>query len=199
MPPENQWSPPDEPRAPLRARPDPATIRAHPKAFIALGVVSVVLGFAALLFPFAATLAAELVLGGVLVAAGIAQVAHGVQLRAWKGWGVLVAGGALSILVGGLLLLFPMTGVMSLTLVLAAFFLVGGVMRAILAARMRPHEGWGWLLTSGLLSAALGLIVLTQWPEAAQWLLGLLLGVDLIFSGTFLVQTGNRLRKGAMI
>jgi uncharacterized membrane protein HdeD (DUF308 family) len=162
-------------------------------------VISIVLGFAALLFPFAATLAAELVLGAVLVAAGVAQIGHGVQLRAWKGWGVLVAGGALSILVGGLLLLFPWTGALSLTLILAAFFLIGGAMRAILSFRMRPQSGWGWLLASGLLSAALGLIVLTQWPQAARWLLGLLLGVDLIFSGSFLVQIGNRVRKGAAV
>ena len=183
----------------MDVRPDAATIRAHPKTFITLGVISVVLGFAALLFPFAATLAVELMLGAVLVAAGIAQVGHGVQLRAWKGWGVLVVGGVLSALVGGLLLFFPLTGALSLTLLLAAFFLVGGVMRAFLAARVRPQSGWGWLLASGLLSAALGVIVLTQWPQAAQWLLGLLLGVDLIFSGTFLVQIGNRARKGAVV
>lgn len=179
----------------MNVRPDSSDIRAHPKAFIALGVVSIVLGVVALLFPFAATLATELVIGAVLVAAGVAQVVQGLKLRAWDGWGMLVAGGALSTLVGLLLLFFPMTGVLSLTFILAAFFLAGGAVRAVSAFRMRPRDGWGWLFASGLLSVALGVIVLAQWPEAARWLLGLLLGVDLIFSGTTLVQVGNRFRK----
>ena len=114
---------------------------------------------------------------------------HAFRAARWKGF-ILAMMGALLSLGIGILLLYPLTGILSLTLVIAVFFMAGGLFRILLAFRLRPLDHWGWLLVSGILSLLLAAIILTQWPTAAAWLLGLLVGIDLMFSGWTLLMLG---------
>lgn len=167
-----------------------------PGSLFALGVVMIMLGAAAVLFPLTATLATELVIGGVLLVAGIFQSVVAFRQRRWRGFFFALVSGLLAVAVGVLLLLFPLAGILSLTLIVAAFFLLQGIFRIAHALRERPRPGFGWLLFSGVLSTALGALIFLQWPAAATWLLGLLVGLDLLMSGGRNVWLSVAMRRG---
>ena len=165
-------------------------VREHRLWFLALGIAMVLLGIAAIAFPFMATLAVELLLGWILLANGALGIVHAFRASRWNGFMLAMLAALLSLGIGILLLLYPLTGILSLTLVIAVFFMAGGLFRILLAFRLRPLDHWGWLLVSGILSLLLAAIILTQWPTAAAWLLGLLVGIDLMFSGWTLLMLG---------
>lgn len=158
-------------------------VREHRLGFLALGIVLILLGVAAMFFPFVATLATELTIGWILVFAGIAQSLHAIRLRDRIGFWPSLLSGLLTLAVGLLLLVFPMTGILSITLLVAVLFLVNGIFRLTQGLRLRPAGYWGWLVAGGILSILLGIMVIAQWPAAAIWLVGLLVGIDLMFSG----------------
>lgn len=157
------------------------------------GLASILLGLAGIAFPFLVTLAAELLLGAVLIATGAVQA-----LRALFSGDVATRGptllfGMVALAGGAMLLLYPSEGMLTLTALLAAFFLVGGMMKLLGAWQLRDARirelGWaeasgrGWLALSGALSLGLGLLLFLGLPATADWALGLLLGVDLLFLG----------------
>lgn len=163
--------------------------------FLALGILLVIVGMAAIAFPFISTIAAKIALGWVLLIAGIAEVVHAFYVKRWAGffWNLLV--GLLYLAVGFWLAFFPLTGILSLTIVLAALFIVEGAIEVVMGFRVNPHEGWGWLVFSGLVAIAAGLLIALSLPSSAVWALGLLAGVNLLVSGwsfIFLALTGRR-------
>jgi uncharacterized membrane protein HdeD (DUF308 family) len=92
-----------------------------------------------------------------------------------------------------LLIRYPLTGEVTLTMILASFFLVGGAFRTLGAAALRlPRRGWAVL--SGLVSAALGVLLLVQLPAASLWFLGLAIGIEFIFDGVSVISLGGALR-----
>jgi uncharacterized membrane protein HdeD (DUF308 family) len=90
--------------------------------------------------------------------------------------------------VGIVLLVAPLQGALALTIVLAVFLLVEGVFKIITAFRVRDHRGWGWLLASGIVSVILGLLIWAQWPASGLWVIGLLVAIQLLFTGWSLVM-----------
>ena len=150
---------------------------------IALGIVLIVLGVVAVLFPVMASFAVNLIIGAVLAASGIVELVRSVRMSTRKGLWLGVLNGVLALVIGMLLLLFPLPGVLSLALLVSVFFLVGGVLRMMLAWQLKPHDHWGWVMTSGVLALVLGALIVWQWPEAGAWIIGLLVGIDLIFAG----------------
>jgi len=150
---------------------------------VTIGVISIVLGIAALFFPWWTTLGIELVFGIFLLIVGVLELVRLFFDRSAGGIGLSVIFGILAIVAGGLLLAYPLQGMFTLTLVLAVFFLLGGAFKTAAAWLLRPAPGWGWMVTSGVISIVLGVIVLVALPESAFWLLGVLLGIDLIFFG----------------
>lgn len=155
--------------------------------FLALGLIMLAAGISAVVFPFMATLAVAVSIGIVLVVAGIAQFVHAFSVRKWRGFLLTLLSGLLSLVVGSLVLIYPGTGILSLTLLVGTFLLAGGALKALLAFRLRPLAGWPWLLFSGCLAMLLGVLVVWMWPSAAGWVLGLLVGIDLVFSGWWLL------------
>ena len=158
-------------------------VRRYSTWFLVVGIATIVLGVGALVFPKVATIAVVLLFGSVLTVYGALGAIHAFRsVRRtgfpWSLFGALFAFGA-----GLLLLLFPMTGVLSLTLLVTAYFLASGTFRVLYAVRLRPADRWGWLLLSGLLAIGLAIAITVQWPEPAIWIIGMLLGIDLIFSG----------------
>ncbi|HNP37572.1 MAG TPA: HdeD family acid-resistance protein [Woeseiaceae bacterium] len=170
-------------------------VRRHSAWFLIVGIVAIVLGLAALVFPKAATTAVELLVGSILTVYGALGAKNAFRHVRWNRFlwslfGALFAFGA-----GLLLLLFPMTGVLSLTLLVAAFFLASGSFRVLLAVRLRPADRWVWLLLSGLLAITLAVAISVHWPELDIWVIGLLLGIDLIFSGFAAVLLAQAARR----
>lgn len=149
-----------------------------------LGIVQVVGGFIALAVPAAASLAAAIVVGAVLVVSGVFQLAHAFRVRTWKGVLLESLGGLLYVAAGLLALLFPLTGALTLTIVVGALLVADGFVRCVLAYRLRPMDGWGWFLAAGVASTLVGIVLLVGWPLTGLWAIGVLLGVNLIVSGT---------------
>jgi uncharacterized membrane protein HdeD (DUF308 family) len=101
----------------------------------------------------------------------------------------------LYVVAGAYLAFFPLTGIITLTILLAALFIVEGGLEISMALRVRPHEGWGWLLLSGLVAVAVGLLIAFGLPSSAAWAIGLLAGINLISTGwgfLFLALAGRR-------
>jgi uncharacterized membrane protein HdeD (DUF308 family) len=157
--------------------------------FWAAGIAAIVVGILALLLPYAATIATELLIGAVLTATGIVDLVA--AFRAHKtsriAFGVLF--GLLSLGAGVLLLAYPVRGIVALTAFLAIFFLAGGLLKAWLSFQIRPARRWGWMLASAVLSIALGALIWGGLPGTAVWVMGALVGIDLIFFGATLIGT----------
>jgi uncharacterized membrane protein HdeD (DUF308 family) len=151
--------------------------------FLTLGIVLVVAGIAAIMFPLVSTIAAKIALGWIFLAAGVVMIIHAFSIQRWGGFLMELLLGVLYLVAGGWLAFFPLTGIVTLTILLAALFLAEGVVEVIMGFRVRPHEGWGWLVFSGLIAVAVGLLIAAELPSSAVWAIGLLVGVNLLSTG----------------
>jgi uncharacterized membrane protein HdeD (DUF308 family) len=164
-------------------------IRAHWKMFLIEGIVLVVLGIAAILVPPAATLAFTLVIGWLFLISGIFGLFTTFYMRNAPGfwWSLLSA--VIGIAAGIVLLRWPISGSVSLTFVLIAFFVVEGIVTIMYALdhRNQLSHRWGWMLASGVVDLILAGIIFAGLPESATWALGLLVGINLVFGGTAMI------------
>jgi uncharacterized membrane protein HdeD (DUF308 family) len=167
-----------------------STIHAHWKLFLAQGIVMIVLGVLAVALPNLATLAVEIFVGWLFFVGGIfrtASVWHSRQAPSFV-WSMLTA--ILSIVLGLILVLRPLAGVLTLTMVLVAFFIIEGIASIIGAVEHRQHlRSWGWVLFSGIIDLVLAYLIWAGWPSSASWAIGLLVGINMLFLGLSLVMT----------
>ncbi len=168
--------------------------------FLALGIVLIVAGLAAIAFPLFSTIAAKIMLGWLFLIGGVMMILHAFNAPAWQGflWELLI--GILYAVAGGYLAFFPLTGLLTLAILLAMLFIAEGVFEVIMALRVRPHEGWGFLLLSGIAALLVGVLIAMDLPGSAVWALGLLVGINLLFSGwsyIFLALAGRRAHEAA--
>lgn len=167
-----------------------STIHAHWKLFLAQGILMVVLGFLAVAEPNVATVAVGLFVGWLFFIGGIFRAVSVWQSRQLPGfaWSLLTA--VLAIVLGLILILRPLAGVLTLTMVLVAFFIVEGVASILGAIQHRQHlRSWGWVLFSGIIDLLLAYLIWAGWPSSADWAIGLLVGVNMLFFGLSLVMT----------
>jgi uncharacterized membrane protein HdeD (DUF308 family) len=155
---------------------------------LAFGILMIILGVFAIGAPVVATIAFQVVLGWLLVIGGIAEAIHAFMAQSWRGFLFELLSAILYVVVGALLLFNPLLGAAALTLLLAVFLVVEGIFKIIMALRVRDHRGWGWLLASGILSLILGAMIWAQWPASGLWVIGLLVGIQLLFTGWSLVM-----------
>ena len=174
-----------------------AALHEHWMLFLVEGVVLLVLGATAVVLPAIATLAVTILFGWLFLVSGIVGLVTSFWMRHAPGfwWSLLSA--VLGIVVGAMLLGSPLTGAISLTLVLIAFFLIEGVVSIMFALDHRRELSgqWGWMLVSGLVDLALALMILTGLPSTAAWAVGLLVGINMIFGGAALIAMALHARK----
>jgi uncharacterized membrane protein HdeD (DUF308 family) len=161
----------------------PAAAPEHRGWFIFIGIVLIVVGAAAIAFPFVTTLAAKIVLGWLFLIGGVAQVIHGFSTQKWSAFFLSLIIGLLYVFVGGWLAFFPFTGIITLTIMLAALFIVEGVIEIGMAFRVGSVGGWIWFLISGIIGILAGILIMAGLPSTATWAIGLIVGINLIFSG----------------
>jgi len=169
------------------------------KGLALVGAVMLIGGFLAFLNPFAASLAAEAVAGAAFLAAGAVQLWLAVSDRS-KATGDRWLSGALGlalVLFAVTLVLNPLAGLVTLTALVALFFTVLGALRVGLAWHMRPAQGWGWLMASGVMSLLLAALILLGLPGAALGILGLFLGIDLTMAGAVSLSLAWAKRRDA--
>lgn len=166
--------------------------------FLVLGILLTVFGVIALMYTPAATLASVLILGWLMFFSGIVEAVHAFQARGWGGVLLHVAGGALGILIGLLVVTHPVAGALAWTLLFATFFTVIGLFRLIAAVWLR-YRSWGWAVFDGIVTLALGLLLWAGMPWSGLWFLGFALGIALILRGwstvmfAFAVRTVGRI------
>jgi uncharacterized membrane protein HdeD (DUF308 family) len=146
------------------------------------------MGVVAIGAPVVATIAVQFMLGWLLVISGIAEGIHAFMAQGWRGFLLELLSAVLYLAVGVLLLVNPLGGAVALTIVVAVFLIVEGIFKIITALRVRDHDGWGWLLASGIVSVVLGVLIWAQWPASGLWVIGLLVGIQLLFTGWALVM-----------
>lgn len=167
-------------------------LRKHWKWLLAIGVVLVLLGLVALADAFAVTVASMIFFGWVLVIAGIVQAIQAFRHRQSGHLLLHTLNAVLSCVTGLLLLSNPLAGALVATLLLAAYFTVAGIFRIVAAARM---HGRGWILLSGIVTLLLGIMIWAHWPSSALWIIGMFIGIDLLFSGWSQIMLALVLRR----
>lgn len=165
------------------------TVKAHWKAFLFEGILLAVLGVAALILPPLASLAIAIFLGWMFLISGIGGLIVTYWARSTPGFWWSLISAALAVLAGMLLLARPMQAVLTLTIVLGAYFLAEGVATIMYALEHRRElsSRWSWLLISGLVDIAISFMVITGLPSSAEWAIGILVGINLLFGGASLI------------
>ena len=162
------------------------SVREHWVLFLVEGLILVVLGLAAIVVPAIATLAVAIFVGWLFLIAGIVGLITTFMMRNAPGfwWSLLSA--LVSIAAGVVLVGWPVSGAVSLTLVLIVFFILEGVATIMFAIdhRRQLSGRWGFMLASGIIDLLLAAIILAGLPETAAWAIGLLVGISLIFGGS---------------
>jgi uncharacterized membrane protein HdeD (DUF308 family) len=161
----------------------PAVIAEHRTWFMVLGVVLLLLGVLAIIFPFATTIAAKVALGWLFLIGGVVQIIQSFSTQKWSGFILNLIIGVLYLLAGAWLAFFPLTGIITLTIFLAALFIVNGVLEIGMGFRLRDRSGWFWMLLSGIIGVILGVWLFIGLPETATWAIGLVVGINLVTSG----------------
>ncbi|KPK17836.1 MAG: hypothetical protein AMJ62_00065 [Myxococcales bacterium SG8_38] len=173
------------------------TIKRHAGLGMAVGILTVIVGFLALVAPLVAGLSIAIAVGVLLLVAGVSRLFLAFRMGSF-GHGLLVfVIGLLSIVAGGYMLARPGMALATLTLFLAAYFLVEGVFEIIWAFRLRPIKGWGWTLFSGVVALALGIMIWRQFPVSGVWAVGTLVGISMIFGGASLASVCGAARSAA--
>lgn len=161
--------------------------------FVVLGALLIVLGFVALGSLGIATLATALAIGVVLLAGGAAETVGAFWSRAWSGFFFHLLSGVLSVVVGLMFLRAPVGAMLALTLLLACFLMASGIFNIVAALTYR-FSAWGWPLASGIVDMILGIMIWMEWPTSGLWVIGMFLGISLIFRGFNWIGLGLLLR-----
>jgi uncharacterized membrane protein HdeD (DUF308 family) len=166
-----------------------ASLHEHWVLYLVEGIILLVLGAAAILVPPIATLAVAIFLGWLFLVSGVVGLVTTFWMRHAPGFWWSLVSAILGIAVGIVLLGWPVSGAVSLTLVLIVFFLIEGVASIMFALEhKRELTGrWGWMLASGIVDLILAFIIFAGLPGTAAWALGLLVGINMVFGGSALI------------
>jgi uncharacterized membrane protein HdeD (DUF308 family) len=169
------------------------------KALMAIGVTAIVIGCIAILVPAVASVGTAIFIGWILVIAGAFLVAGAFMAHSIGSVILRLVWALLTVIVGLWLIVEPHNGTLTLTLVLGIYFLFMGLTRTAVAFAARGQEGAGLVGLSGVAGLLVGILVLAKFPSSADWAIGLLVGIDLIFAGwtlTSVAQVGRDLARG---
>lgn len=165
--------------------------------YLLLGCTSCVAGVLAIAFPLVASIAIKILIGWLLLLVGISQILQAFSTQKWRTAVLDFLLGLLLLIAGGILAIYPLTGLIALTLFLAILFVVQGVLQIALSLQLRPVAGWGWVLFSGIVAVAIGILLGLELPSSAGWALGLLAGINMIVSGTGYIALALTAKRSA--
>jgi uncharacterized membrane protein HdeD (DUF308 family) len=172
------------------------TLRARWGWIVALGIIFMIAGVIALGSVVMATVSAVWIVGIMMIMAGVAEIIAAFRVKEWGKaivWGLV---GALYVAAGVIAFESPLLAATVLTLLLGIALMVGGIVRMFLAWHMREAgKPWGWVVVSGIISLLLGLMIVAQWPYSGLYVLGIFLGIDLIFIGSSWLTIGLALKR----
>jgi uncharacterized membrane protein HdeD (DUF308 family) len=161
-------------------------VRRHSLWYLVQGGVMILAGILALVYPVVSSFAAVFALGCLLIISGIAQGISLIDAREVPHFWLQLVSVVLSVIVGVLLIRHRGGGLLAITLLLIVYFMVEGISKVIFALTIRPFPNWGWVLVSGIVGILVALYLWASFPVTAIWLLGVLLGIQLICEGAAL-------------
>jgi uncharacterized membrane protein HdeD (DUF308 family) len=131
----------------------------------------------------------------MLLASGVTQIIHAIKSKQWGTgfWGTVI--GLLGVVAGLMMIFRPLVGLVAMTMLLAIYFLVDGVSEIVAAFRIRPDQGWGWVLFNGIIAVVLGFMVWRQWPVSGAWAIGILVGIHILLTGWTMIILGTGARR----
>lgn len=161
----------------------------HWGLFLAEGIILSLLGLAAIIVPPLAGIVTTIFLGWLFVVAGIVGIVATMRARQAPGFGWALLSALVALIAGGVLLWNPLQGLITLTYVLTAFFILDGLLLIVLAISHRSEFSgkWQWMMVNGVIDLVLAAIVISGMPGSLLWVLGLLVGIDMIFGGATLI------------
>ena len=173
------------------------SLHEHWVLFLVEGIVLVALGLLAIVLPPIATLAVEILFGWLFLISGIVGLITTVRMRQAPGFWWALVSAALGIAAGIVLLAWPLSGVLSLTLILIVFFTIEGVASIMYALEhKRELSGrWVWMLASGIVDLIVAAMVFIGLPGTAAWAIGLLVGINMVFGGAALIAMALHARE----
>ena len=172
-------------------------IQAHWVWFLALGIVLIAVGTIAAGMPFVASLATAVTFGALLLVGGIGQLVGTFWTREWSGFFLSLLMGVLYFVLGLFFLRDPGDALQVMTLLLTCMLMVGGLFR-IIGSVMYQFPHWGWTLVGGIINLVLGIMIWQQWPVSGLWVIGLFVGIDLMFTGWTWVMLALAVKKLAL-
>ena len=174
-----------------------ASLHLHWRAFLIEGIVLLILGLFAIVIPVVATIAVAVFIGWVLLVSGVVGLISTFRMRNAPGFGWSLLSAVIAIAAGVILLAWPLSGVLSLTLILTAFLTIEGVASIMMALTHRHgfSARWALLLVSGLVDLFLAALILLNLPGTAAWAIGLLVGINLVFGGSALISMALQARS----
>jgi uncharacterized membrane protein HdeD (DUF308 family) len=155
--------------------------------FLALGIVLIVGGTVAIGMSCLTTVFSVMLLGWLMIVGGILEAVHAFSCKGWGGFFIDLLTGLLYVVVGFMCVANPGATAVALTLLIAMFLIFGGIFRSVVALIMR-YPNWGWVLLHGIINLLLGVMIWRQWPLSGLWVIGLFVGIDMIFNGWSLVM-----------
>jgi uncharacterized membrane protein HdeD (DUF308 family) len=165
---------------------------------ITFGILTIILGVISIGAPLMGGIAVSLIAGISLAAGGTMQILHAMKIRGdARSKRDLVVVGLMSVGFGIFMATRPVASLLAMTLVLVLFFVFAGAGRILAAFHLKPEKGWGWLLTSGIVTLVLAITIWSRAPAWGAWAIGTLFGINLLFSGGAMIFTGRVLRSAA--
>jgi uncharacterized membrane protein HdeD (DUF308 family) len=156
-------------------------------SFFILGIILVILGVMAIVGVNFVTLTSIVFFGTLLTVGGLLQILYAFWARKEQGFSQTILSGIFYSTVGVIMLTHPTVGAIAVTLLLASFYIVSGIFK-IIASLATPMIQWKWLLISGVISLLLGIYIWSEWSSLSLWIIGLFIGIDLIFVGWFWIM-----------
>ncbi|WP_266080114.1 HdeD family acid-resistance protein [Haladaptatus caseinilyticus] len=171
----------------VRDTTDRSTANSTWKTLFASGTIIAVIGVLAIFFPFLAGVTLSVLLGAALLVGAALHAVHAFSAGDWKGvlWQVVLA--IVYAVAGVALVVNPVFGLVTLTILVIAYLAVIGVVEIVMGIALRPEKNWAWVVASGVISLLLAGLLFGGWPGSAEWALGLLFGVSLLTSGLSMV------------
>jgi uncharacterized membrane protein HdeD (DUF308 family) len=162
---------------------------------IFLGILTVIFGVVAVGSPLITGVAVAVFVGFLLLASGVARIVHAFKSKQWGTgfWGTAI--GVLGVAAGLLMIFRPLVGLVTMTMLLAVYFLVDGISEIVAAFRIKPDQGWGWVLFNGIIAVLLGFMIWRQWPVSGAWAIGLLVGIHILITGWSMIILGTGARR----
>jgi uncharacterized membrane protein HdeD (DUF308 family) len=172
-------------------------IKENASLAVTIGIVLIIAGMLALVSPLVAGLSITIMVGATLAIGGIGQCFFAFKAGAFGRGLTMFIWGVLMTIAGVYMMTQPAAGLASITLFLAAYFVIAGLFELIAAFQIKPADGWGLTLFNGIVTLVLGIMLWRQFPLSGTWAVGVLFGIKMVFSGWTLVFIGRSVKQTA--